>query len=113
DLFVVEVPVTHGSSDDLATQLRSVLGDMRDGKFRPGEFERNKRFALAEMQRDDVDSGRLADALLDSAGRVSWHSAEVRSALDNGARAVCLAHARCWLDEGRTVRATFAAGGAE
>lgn len=113
DLFIVEVPVSAGGSADLATQLRSALGDMRDGKFRPGEFERNKRFALAEMERDDVDSGRLADNLLDSAGRVSWHSLEVRSALDNMAQAVFLGHARSWLDERHTVRATFAAGGAE
>lgn len=113
DLLIIEVPVAPGVGVALETELRSMLGGVRDGTFLPGEFDRNKRFALAEMQRDDGDPARLADALLDSAGRISWHADEVRASLDSMAQAVFLAHARAWLDDKNTIRVTFAAGGGE
>lgn len=112
DLLVVEVPVTAGRGVGLDTELRSLSGGMRDGTFLPGEFERNKRFALFDMQRDDEDTARLADALLDSAGRVSWHSEDVRAALDGMSQAMFLGHARRWLDEKRTLRVTLGPAGA-
>ncbi len=107
DLLVIEVPVGAGRGVGLDTELRALAGGVRDGSFLPGEFERNKRFAVAAMQRDDEVSARLADALLDGGG-APWHSEEVLTALGGLSQAAFLGHARAWLDDKRTVRVTLA-----
>lgn len=109
DLLVVEVPITAGRGDGVDVELRSLLGALRDGSFAPGEFERNRAYALTQIARDDEDPARLASAL-DAAGRATWHGEEVRAALEGMAQAVFLANARAWLDDKRTVRVTLAPG---
>lgn len=106
DLLVIEVPITAGRGQGIDVELRALVASLRDGTFKPGEFERNKRFALAELLRDDGDPARLADAL-DAAGRVRWHDDEVRAALESMAQAPFLANARVWLDDKRAIRVTF------
>lgn len=107
DLLVLEVPIIAGRGDGVDVELRALLGALREGAFAPDEFERNRAFALAALDRDDEDPARLADAL-DAAGRATWHGEEVRAALEGMAQAKFLANARAWLDDDRSIRVTAA-----
>lgn len=109
DLLVLYVPVPQGQGGRVDAELRALFASLRDGSFASGAFERNRAYALASLERDDEEPSRLARAL-DGHGRVVWHAAAVRGALEGMAQAVFLSNVRPWLDDTRTVRARYAPG---
>lgn len=107
DLIVVVVPVGEAKEVVVEVELRKLLDELALGHFLGEEFERNKAYVLAELERIDGDPLLLARELSMAPERVPWFAPTTAAALKRLSQARFVQIVSPWLAKKRSISVLF------
>jgi predicted Zn-dependent peptidase len=106
DLFMVLLPAHAPSEHRLAALLEEEIAAVREGRFDDAALERNRAWALAELEQADRDPEALARILAEDP-RPRWYGREVAARLRALDRTAVTGHLRALLEDRTAIRVLY------